>query len=303
MFVNTFNHAMHVRFGKKMYRLSLDCGFTCPNRDGSKGVGGCAFCSSAGAGNFAGKGESLEIRLQKAQARIEKKTGASCGYIAYFQSHTNTYAPLPVLKNLWEEAAALDKIEAISIATRPDCLPPAILDLLAQINRRKPVWVELGLQTANDRTAEALNRCYPTTLYDKAVRELHERGIEVITHLILCLPGENFSDMEASVRHAVSLGSEGLKLHLLQVLKNTELERWYCSGQYRPPEMEAYLDLLCRLLPLIPRETVIHRMTGDGDKKELVAPLWCADKKKVLNALQRTLRQRDIVQGSEYRTR
>lgn len=302
MFVNTFHYAMSRRFGKKMYRLSLDCGFTCPNRDGSKGVGGCAFCSSAGAGNFAGKGVDLDQRLQQAQEKIAAKAGHACGYIAYFQSHTNTYAPLPVLENLFTEAIDNEKIEALSIATRPDCLPPEVLDLLESLNRRKPVWVELGLQTANDHTAKKLNRCYPTSEYDRAVSDLHARGLEVITHLILGLPGETLADMEKSVRHAVSLGSEGMKLHLLHILRHTELEKMYLAGLYRPFEREEYIDLICRLLPLIPRETVIHRMTGDGDKKELIAPLWSADKKKVLNALNKELERRDIVQGCAYDT-
>ena len=191
--------------------------------------------------------------------------------------------------------------KAIDIVANDNSFHP-IIDLLESLNRRKPVWVELGLQTANDHTAKKLNRCYPTSEYDRAVSDLHARGLEVITHLILGLPGETLADMEKSVRHAVSLGSEGMKLHLLHILRHTELEKMYLAGLYRPLEREEYIDLVCRLLPLIPRETVIHRMTGDGDKKELIAPLWSADKKKVLNALNKELERRDIVQGCAYDT-
>lgn len=300
VYINTFHRAMQQRFGKKMYRLALDFGGTCPNRDGSKGVGGCIFCSGAGAGNFAGQGESLAEKLASAKARIRKKIGENCGYIAYFQSFTNTYAPLSVLRARFTEAIEHPEIDAVSIATRPDCLPQEVLDLLAELNRRKPVWVELGLQTANEETAARIHRCYPLSDYDSAVTALHRCGIEVITHLILGLPGETAADMLASVRHTAEVDTDGVKLQLLHVLKNTALAQLYRAGAYEPLTLESYIDLLCLLLPQIPKETVIHRLTGDGDKRELIAPLWSADKKRVLNTINRAFRERDTVQGSQY---
>ena len=300
MYINTFNEAMRRRFGRKIYRLSLDCGFTCPNRDGTAGVGGCVFCSAGGAGNFAGKGASLDEKISAAKARVQSKTGADCGYIAYFQSFTNTYAPLPVLRELFSAAAERGDIDALSVATRPDCLPPETVALLAELNRKKPVWVELGLQTANDGTAGRINRCYPTEVYDRAAGELQKNGLEVIAHIMFGLPGEERADMLNTVRHAAAVGMQGVKLHLTHVLENTPLAQAYRNGEYAPLSLEEYADILCEALEYIPRETVIHRFTGDGDKKELLAPAWSGDKKRVLNYINRTFRERDVEQGCKF---
>ena len=300
LYINTFNDAMKARFGRKTYRLSLDCGFTCPNRDGTAGVGGCIFCSAGGAGNFAGRGESLDEMLAAAKEKIKSKTRGDCRYIAYFQSFSNTYAPPEALRALFSGAIAREDIAALSIATRPDCLPPQTLALLAELNEKKPVWVELGLQTANDGTARRMNRCYPTAVYDAAVRALHERGLEVVTHIMLGLPGETRADMRETVRHAASLGTEGVKLHLTQVLKGTVLAGMYERGEFDVMPLEEYAALLCDLIERLPRETVLHRYTGDGDKKELLAPLWCGDKKRVLNYINGVFRERDVEQGSKY---
>ena len=297
MYINTFDRAMRERFGRKMYRLSLDCGFTCPNRDGTAGVGGCIFCSAGGAGNFAGRGDSLDEKLFAAKEKIRTKTGENCGYIAYFQSFTNTYAPLSALRELFSRAISRPDVAALSIATRPDCLPPETVDLLAELNEKKPVWVELGLQTANDGTARRINRCYPTAVYDEAVRALHESGIEVVTHIMLGLPGETREDMKNTVLHAGSLGAQGVKLHLTHVLKNTVLAQMYQRGEFNVLSLEEYADLLCDLIGYLPRETVVHRYTGDGDKKELLAPLWSGDKKRVLNYLHAEFVRRDVEQG------
>ncbi len=289
---------MRARFGKKMYRLSLAYPFTCPNRDGTKGVGGCIFCSGAGAGNFAADSGSADEKISAAKERISRKTAGGCGYIAYFQSFTNTYAPVPYLEKIFTEVIARPDIDAISVATRPDCIGEDTARLFEKLGKIKPVWVELGLQTSNERTAEFINRQYPLADYNRAVKLLHSCGAEVITHIILGLPGENIADMENTVIHAVNMKTDGVKLHLLHVLKDTVLERLYRSGEYAPLTLEEYADILCRLLPLIPAETVIHRMTGDGDKKELIAPLWSADKKRVLNYINAEFKARDIVQGS-----
>lgn len=298
MYINTFNEAMKRRFGKKMYRLSLDYSFGCPNRDGTAGYGGCIFCSSSGAGNFSGRGDTLESKIISAKERIKSKTDESTGFIAYFQSYTNTYAPKEVLEKLFTEAARRTDIEAISIATRPDCLPCDIIDLLAEVNKIKPVWVELGLQTADDKTAKAINRCYPTALYDSAVLKLHENNIEVITHVIIGLPSETTEDIKNTIRHIVKMKTDGVKLHLLHVLKNTKLEQMYNANEFDTLSLEEYTNILCEIIPMLPAETVIHRFTGDGDKKELVAPLWSADKKRTLNYINKAFKDSNIRQGS-----
>ena len=297
MYINTFNDAMKRRFGRKIYRLSLDCGFTCPNRDGSVGVGGCIFCSGSGSGNFAGRGVSLSEKIASAKETVRAKTDADCGYIAYFQSFTNTYAPVPALRELFSEAIGRDDICALSVATRPDCLPPETIDLLAELNGIKPVWVELGLQTSDDDTAKRLNRCCKTEVYDRAAGLLHANGIEVVTHIMFGLPGEDRSDMLSTVRHTAAVGAQGVKLHLTHVNENTVLADMYRAGEYSPLSLEEYTDILCEALEYIPRDTVIHRFTGDGDKKELVAPLWSGDKKRVLNYINRTFAERDVIQG------
>ncbi len=302
MYINTFNDAMRRRFGRKMYRLSLDCGFTCPNRDGTAGVGGCIFCSGSGAGNFAGKGATLDEKITAAKERVKNKTDKDCGFIAYFQSFTNTYAPTETLRALFTEAMEREDISALSVATRPDCLPAGTLGLLAELNRIKPVWIELGLQTSDDETAERINRCYPTAVYDRAVGQLREKGIEVVTHIMFGLPGEDRSDMMDTVRHAAAAGMQGVKLHLTHVTENTVLAGMYRRGEYRPLSMEEYADILCEALEYIPRETVIHRFTGDGDKKELIAPEWSGDKKRVLNYINRVFEEKDVTQGRKFRS-
>lgn len=298
MYINTFNNAMKKRFGKKMYRLSLDYSFGCPNRDGTAGSGGCIFCSASGAGNFSGTGGSLEEKIQSAKLKIKSKTGENCGYIAYFQSYTNTYAPVETLEKIFTEAVMRDDISAVSIATRPDCLPQDIVDLLGKLNKIKPIWVELGLQTSNEKTAQLINRCYPLKCYDEAAEKLHLQNIDVITHIIIGLPGETVDDIKATVNHTTLMKTDGIKLHLLYVLKNTALFDMYKNGEFKTLELEEYADILCELIPLIPEDTVIHRFTGDGDKKELVSPLWSADKKRTLNYINKIFKERNIIQGS-----
>ena len=281
----TANEYYKEKFGTKVYKLSLDGGFTCPNRDGTVSTGGCIFCSALGGGEFAEHGTEIAVQLEKAKKRVEAKikTGK---YIAYFQSFTNTYAPYDRLKALFTEAIAPDYIVGLNIATRPDCLPDATISLLAQLNQIKPVTVELGLQTASDAVAAYINRGYPTAVYTDAVLRLKQAGLEVITHIIIGLPSD---DPVATTRFAVDQGTDGVKFHLLHILKNTRLAAEYEAGRIKPLTLEAYAKTLKACISVLPKETVVHRITGDGAKKDLIAPLWSADKKKTLNFLHQYL--------------
>jgi len=285
----SLNQYMKDTFGCKVYRIAINGGFTCPNRDGSIGTGGCLFCSEGGSGDFAqDPGLSITEQIEKGKERVSAKI-QSGKYIAYFQAFTNTYAPVERLRELYTEALDHPDIVALSIATRPDCLPNDVLDLLKELNQVKPIWVELGLQTIHERTAGYIRRGYPLSVYDQAVKELQKRGIEVITHVILGLPGETKQDMAETVRYVVGGGIKGIKLQLLHVLKGTDLEREYLEGRVKVMSEDEYIALVTDLIKMIPPDIVIHRMTGDGAKKDLVAPLWSADKKHVLNRLKQYL--------------
>ena len=285
----SLNQYMKDTFGRKVYRIAINGGFTCPNRDGSIGTGGCLFCSEGGSGDFAqDPGLSITEQIEKGKERVSAKI-QNGKYIAYFQAFTNTYAPVERLRKLYTEALDHPDIVALSIATRPDCLPDDVLDLLKELNQVKPIWVELGLQTIHERTAGYIRRGYPLSVYDKAVEELKKRGIEVITHVILGLPGETKQDMAETVRYVVDGGIKGIKLQLLHVLKGTDLEREYLEGRVKVMSEDEYIALVTDLIKMIPSDIVIHRMTGDGAKKDLIAPLWSADKKHVLNRLKQYL--------------
>ena len=285
----SLNQYMKDTFGCKVYRIAINGGFTCPNRDGSIGTGGCLFCSEGGSGDFAqDPGLSITEQIEKGKERVSAKI-QNGKYIAYFQAFTNTYAPVERLRKLYTEALDHPDIVALSIATRPDCLPDDVLDLLKELNQVKPIWVELGLQTIHERTAGYIRRGYPLSVYDKAVEELKKRGIEVITHVILGLPGETKQDMAETVRYVVGGGINGIKLQLLHVLKGTDLEREYLEGRVKVMSEDEYIALVTDLIKMIPPDIVIHRMTGDGAKKDLIAPLWSADKKHVLNRLKQYL--------------
>ncbi len=289
------NSALRERFGKKVYKISLSTPFTCPNRDGTKGVGGCLFCSAKGSGNFAGdQGKSILSQLEEGKKRVSAKLGnAPRGYIAYFQSFTSTYGPVEIQRKLFSEAISDPEVEALSVATRPDCISEECLELLAELNEIKPVWVELGLQTAKKETVSLIRRGYDNEEYLSTVRRLREKGIEVIVHLILGLPGEDHNDEIASLSFAVSVPVQGVKFHLLHVLEGTGL----AAMEYEALTMEEYVYRVCDLLRFVPRDIVIHRMTGDGDKKELIAPLWSGDKKRVINAIAKRIREECIEQG------
>lgn len=284
----TANEFYRSRFGCKVYKLCLDGGFTCPNRDGTLGTGGCLFCSAAGSGDFAEKGP-IPQQLEQARKRVSSKIKDG-KYIAYFQAFTSTYGPVEQLETLYRQALAPQDVVGLAIGTRPDCLPPETVELLARINLEKPVTVELGLQTISDKTARLIRRGYPSCVYRDAVRRLKAAGIEVVTHIIIGLPGESADMAVETTRQAVAAGTDGVKFHLLHVLRGTDLETLYLAGNYTCLTLEEYGEILRRCIAQLPPQIVVHRITGDGAKRDLVAPLWSADKKRVINYLNTILR-------------
>lgn len=277
------------KFGCKVYKLSLDGGFTCPNRDGTLGTKGCIFCGGDGSGAFAERCcESIAVQLERAKLRVQDKN-KNGKYIAYFQSFTNTYAPVEKLRKLYMQAIEPEDIVGLAIGTRPDCLGDDVIRLLSEINTRKPVSVELGLQTIHEETARYIRRGYPTKVYMDAVRRLKKAGIEVVTHIILGLPGETAQMMMETTRQAVAAGTDGVKFHMLHVLRGTDLAEDYELGKFQVFSLEEYGDVLQRCISVLPEHIVVHRITGDGAKKDLIAPLWSGDKKRVLNYLHKIL--------------
>ena len=298
----SLNEHLKQRFGEKIYKLALDGGMTCPNRDGTLGTGGCIFCSEGGSGDFAERRKtSVTQQIEDAKARVARKI-SSGKYIAYFQSYTNTYAPIDYLETLFTEAIRHPDVAVLSVATRPDCLPPAVLDLLEQLNHRKPVWVELGLQTTREATARLIRRGYPLDCFTHAWQQLHARRLPMIAHVILGLPGETPADMFATIRYLAGQGTgfpaDGVKLQLLHVLRGTDLAELYRQGAFSVLSLEEYLPLLAGCVRRLAPSTVVHRLTGDGPKKLLIAPLWSGDKKRVLNAIQRYFREEEVQQGA-----
>lgn len=307
-------------YDMKLYKASLDGGFTCPNRDGTKGVGGCIFCDNEGSGHFSGRlrqasadsrgnvcgnlyaeeiscmrevDNSITVQIACAKALIASKLpkNGKVGYIAYFQAYTSTYAPVERLRALYEEAIRDEEVKILSIATRPDCLGKDVIDLLAEISAQIPVWIELGLQTSNRDSYVQINRCYENKVYTKAINDLRKAGVKhIITHIILGLPGENTETMLESVRFACESGTDGIKLQLLHVLKDTKLADMYSRGEFEVFTLEDYTNVVAAALNIIPPDVVVHRLTGDGDKNKLIAPMWSADKKRVLNYMNKVLR-------------
>ncbi len=276
------------RYGCKVYKLALDAGFTCPNRDGTRGTVGCIFCSASGGGEFAEPGCSIPQQLQRAKQRVAAKNKDG-KYIAYFQSFSNTYGPVDKLEKLFTEAMTPEDIVGLAIGTRPDCLGEDVVALLRELNRIKPVSVELGLQTVHPETVEYIRRGYENAVYFDAVTRLKQAGIEVVTHIILGLPGETAQMAAQTTAAAVAAGTDGVKFHLLHVLRGTDLEKNYREGKFRCLELEEYADWLRVCFKELPEQVVVHRITGDGAKRDLVAPLWSGDKKRVLNYLNREL--------------
>lgn len=284
----TLNSHLKEKFGCKVYKISLDCGFTCPNRDGTLGYGGCIFCSEGGSGDFAeSRSMSVTEQIESGKEKVKNKI-KSGKYIAYFQAFTNTYADVNALEKLYTEAINHPDIVALSVATRPDCLEQEKVELLGRLNKIKPIFVELGLQTVNEKTAKYIRRGYTLDVYDDAVERLHEQGINVVTHIIIGLPYETKEDMLSSVKYVCKV-TDGIKLQLLHILKGTDLAKDYCEHKFEVLTLEEYTDIIAECVKIIPENVVIHRLTGDGAKKNLIAPLWSANKKKVLNTINKRL--------------
>lgn len=288
------------KFGCKVYKLALDGGFTCPNRDGTLGERGCIFCSGRGSGDFSvSVGGNAALAVERAKAVLSGKDSGG-KYIAYFQSYTGTYAPVEYLRKLYTDVAALSDIAALSIGTRPDCLGDEVIELLREINAVKPVMVELGLQTIHEKTAGYIRRGYTLEVFDDAVARLKKAGLEVIVHMIIGLPGESREMIYETAEYIAHSGADGIKLQLLHVLRGTDLEKDYAAGMFEALSMEEYIEILEGCVRRISPEMVIHRLTGDGAKRELIAPLWSADKKKVLNSINRAFERDNVIQGDLF---
>jgi hypothetical protein len=298
----SLDYYLKTTFGEKVYKIALDGGMTCPNRDGTLGEGGCIFCSAGGSGDFAAKRQnSVTEQIDTAIAGIQKAKVAGNRFIAYFQSYTNTYAPLSYLEPLFTEAISHPSVVALSVATRPDCLGEEVLDLLSHLSERKPVWVELGLQSCHEKTAEFIRRGYPLSVFEGAVEDLSRRSIPVISHVILGLPYETREDMFTTIRYLNQLPIQGVKLQLLHVLKDTDLAAYL--GSFPILSMEEYISIVIHCLELLSPQIVIHRLTGDGPKKLLLAPEWSKSKKTVMNRIHHTLKEQNTWQGRLYTTK
>lgn len=296
--INGLSDHLMKKYGGKLYKIALDGGMTCPNRDGTVGRGGCIFCSARGSGDFASPVcEDMKLQIDRGIERVSKKSTACIGYIAYFQSYTNTYAPAEYLETLYGKAADDERIKILSVATRPDCLPADVLRVLEKTAKKLPLWVELGLQTVNEKSAEYIRRGYGLEVYEKAVKELHAVGAEVITHQIIGLPFEDTDDYVATSAYIGEQKSDGIKLQLLHVLSDSDLAAEYAKGVFRTLTLDEYTEALERCVEVIPESVVIHRLTGDGNKKNLIAPLWSMDKKTVRNHIERAFERDGTVQG------
>lgn len=297
---HSLDYELKQRFGEKIYKLALNGGMSCPNRDGKISFGGCIFCSGEGSGDFASSAcLSIPQQLQDAKQRLSGKRPVQ-KYIAYFQAYTNTYGPLEHLRKIFTEAIEDPEVVVLSIATRPDCLSEEVVELLAELNRKKPVWVELGLQTIHESTARFIRRGYPLPVYDDAVNRLHAHGLEVITHVILGLPGETKEMMLETVSYLNTLPVSGVKLQLLHVLKDTDLAAYYKNTGFPVLKEDEYVSLLIECIEHLRPEITIHRLTGDGPKELLIAPLWSSAKRSVLNHIHHEMKQRASFQGKAF---
>ena len=297
---NSLNYFLRDKFGEKVFKISLDGGFSCPNRDGTISSGGCLFCSESGSGDYAGARE-LSITNQfndiKEMMAHKWKSGK---YIAYFQAYTNTYAPIEELKRKYEEALNQENVVAIAIATRPDCLGDDVLDLLEEINNRVYLWVELGLQTSNDEIAKKINRGYKLEVFEESMKKLKERNIDVVVHDIIGLPGESKEDMIKTIDYIAHSGANGVKFHLLHLMKQTPMEKVYEKGELEFLSQEDYIELITRGITIIPKEMVVHRLTGDAPRELLIGPMWSLNKWEVLNSIDKALKDNDLWQGKNF---
>lgn len=297
----SFDYMLKERFSEKIYKVALNGRMTCPNRDGTLGNRGCIFCSAGGSGDFAGdKQDSITTQIKKQAEKLRIKRNAS-HFIAYFQAYTNTYAPVEYLRSIFTEALSHPDVVALSIGTRPDCLGEDVLNLLEELNQKKPVWVELGLQTIHEKTAVYIRRGYPLSCFEEAVQQLRKRNLEVIVHTILGLPKETKEDILETMNYLNHMDIQGIKLQLLHVLKNTDLAKDYLDGKFSVYEMNEYIDLVIDCLEHLSPKIVIHRLTGDGPKELLIAPAWSSAKKTVLNTLHHECKLRGAYQGKQYK--
>ena len=298
---HSLNYFLRNKFNEKIYKISLDGGFTCPNRDGRVAKGGCTFCSARGSGDYAGSRIlSITEQFEDRKKMMEKKWKDG-KYIAYFQAYTNTYAPVEELKRKYEEALAQENVVALSIATRPDCLDDDVLDFLEELNKKTYLWVELGLQTINDETANNFNRGYDFEVFDRSIKKLQERGIEVVVHTIFGLPGESKEDMLKTINYVAHSGAQGIKFHLLHLMKNTKMAEQYEREEFELLSKEDYIDLICKGGAMIPEEMVVHRLTGDAPRNLLIGPMWSLKKWEILNAIDKALEENDIYQGKDFK--
>ncbi len=296
---HSLNYALKEEFGEKIYKVSLDGGFTCPNRDGKVGRSGCIFCSDSGSGEFAGsRRKSITEQIEDQLELISKKFPEG-RVIAYFQNFTNTYGEVEYLESIYREALAHPRVAGLAIATRPDALPEDVMELLDRLNKEHFIWIELGLQTMHDRTAEFVNRGYNLEVFDASARALIEKGIRVVVHMIVGLPHESRGDILETVNYINEIGVWGVKIHLLHVIRDTALHRIYVKEEFSLMGEEEYIALVCDIVGRLNPEIVIHRLTGDGARDTLVGPVWSLDKRRVLNTIDKTLKERDILQGYE----
>lgn len=296
----SLNRYLKDTYGEKLYKLSLNAGMTCPNRDGTLDTRGCIFCSAGGSGDFAENPNlSITSQIENAKLRVRNKMNGH-HYIAYFQAYTNTYAPIEYLRTVFTEAILHPDIKILSIATRPDCLSDDVINLLKELSKIKPVWVELGLQTIHETTASYIRRGYPLSCFDDAVTRLNSAGIEVIVHMILGLPQETKEDMLKTADYVANLPIQGIKLQLLHILKGTDLAEDFFQNQFEVLELSQYTDIVVSIIERLPKNLVIHRITGDGPKQLLIAPLWSGDKKRVLNTINNQFKLKNTWQG-KYR--
>lgn len=295
---HSLNYFLRQKFGCKVFKISLDAGFSCPNRDGTISRGGCVFCSERGSGDFAGN-RNFSIKHQfKSMKEMMSNKWKYGKYIAYFQAYTNTYAPISVLREKYEEAINEEGVVALAIATRPDCLDDKVLDLIEELSKKIYTWVELGLQTSNENTAKKINRGYNLEIFENAVANLRARNIDVVTHVIFGLPGEIKQDMLNTVKYLASKDIQGLKFHLLHLMKNTPLVQLYKKGELNFLEQDEYIDIICSSLSITPTNMVIHRLTGDAPRNLLIGPQWSLKKWEILNSIDLELQKRGIYQGS-----
>ena len=299
---HSLDYELKRQFGQKIYKVSLDGGMSCPNRDGTVGTGGCTFCSQGGSGEFAvGRTGYPDVweQIEQAKTRVHRKISGEGKYIAYFQSYTNTYAPVDYLRTLFERAITHPDIVALSVGTRPDCLGDEVVALLKELNRQKPVWVELGLQTIHEKTAERIHRGYRLEVFEEAYRRLKEAGLTVVVHVILGLPGETKEEMLETVDYLGKIPVDGIKLQLLHILKGSQMAAEYEKNPFSLMELEEYLDLILTCVARLPQSVVIHRLSGDGAKALLIGPAWSANKKLVLNRMMQKFRENGIFQGCQ----